>query len=190
MPLSSLNGHARADFQLMDALNFTDADLAANRKGRLSDGQKARVRTRLTQITILSLLVASLPLTFVAVSVGILTSSDQLGGASDSTALVVIGIILLVLFALGLVPVLTMLPLWRRARKTLADGVVASVEGMVDFEEIGRKRFALIVLDDTGRELSFKMKRDVHEAFDESARYRVYFIPLLGQVVSAEQLDH
>jgi hypothetical protein len=61
---------------------------------------------------------------------------------------------------------------------------------MIEFEDIGRKRFALIVQDDAGRELQFNVKKGVHRAFDGSARYCVYFIPLLGQVVAAEQLEH
>lgn len=174
----------------MDVLSFTEDDLAANRQGRMSETQKVRLRARIAQITIMALLVASLPLTFVVVSIGILTTSDQFSGSSDSSSLVVVVVILLMLSVMGLIPVFTLLPVWRRARRALADGVVASIDGSVDFEAIGSKRYALTVQDEAGRELQFNVKKGVHKAFDGSARYRIYFTPPLGQVVAAEQLDH
>jgi hypothetical protein len=174
----------------MTVLNFTEADLAANRQGRLSEAQKARLRARIAQTAILGLLVASLPLTFVVVSIGILTTSDQFGGSSESSSLVVVVVILIIMAALGLIPLSATLPVWRRARRALADGVVAAIDGSIDFEAIGSKRFALIVEDEAGRELQFNVKKGAHKAFDNSARYRIYFTPLLGHVVAAEQLDH
>jgi hypothetical protein len=58
------NGRFQHQPSLMESLQFTPDDLAANRAGRLSAAQQAQLRSRVLALLPLRLLMASLPLTY------------------------------------------------------------------------------------------------------------------------------
>jgi hypothetical protein len=184
--MTSANGHFHTYPSLMTALRFGEDDLTANRQGRLSESQKTRMGTRARMMMLLALIVGSLPLTFVIVSTLVLSSSGQFSDPDDSSALAVLIVILIIAGIAGFMPLLLALPILRRVRQTLAEGTVSWVDGYVDFEYMDRRRYRMAVQDETGNEARFAVKADATEAFDPERRYRIYYTPLLRQVVAAE----
>jgi hypothetical protein len=186
--MSSPNGNFRHHPSLAEALQFTDADLAANRQGRLGEGQKALLQARLSSQPIIGLLMASVPLTFVIVSVITLFATGQWSRPSDPTALGIVVIILIIASALGLVPLFVILRRWRVSKKALAQGTVHSIEGYVEIEPSGRRTY-LIVHNDVGEEVTLSLRRGADAAFVDCDRYRIYYLPVPPRVVAAECLD-
>ena len=178
----------QAPAALMEALRFSEDDLRANRQGRLGDAQEALLRARLRTAPIMGLVMASLPISFVLMSLITLASAGELRQPSDPAAFAVVIVILFIALMLGLIPLLLTLRNWRLQRQVLDEGVVASFEGAVEIEVAGR-RCLVTVADDRGTESTFAVPRRVESAFENCDRYRVYYLDRTRRMIAAECVD-
>ena len=173
---------------LMEALRFTEDDLHANRQGRLGETQAALLRSRVNALPVMGLLMASLPITFVSMSLVTLASSGELSQPSDPSAFGLVIVILVIAALLGLTPLVLSLRNWRVHRQALAVGAVSSIEGIIEIEVAGRRCMVSVVPDD-GAEVTFAAPRRVENAFDGCDRYRLYYVAAFRRIVAAECVD-
>lgn len=172
----------------METLRFGENDLSANRQGKLSEAQKALLASRLKALPIMGLLMASVPLSFVVMSLITLASAGEWSQPSDPAALGLVIVILIVALLLGLAPLFLTLRSWRMQRAALEQGVVLSAEGTVEIETAGR-RCLVIVSDDSGHETAFTVSRRVETAFDGCDRFRIYYTAMPRRIVAAECIN-
>lgn len=158
---------------LIEAFNFDEADVAANRDGQLSASQLRHLKKARTAAT-LTLLVLALP----ALGMSLLTA---LGGG----ALTGVPLVLYLIFVGGLAGLPTV-----RALSKLLDLRQVGVESVAgDFEydlnlNPNRRYFPFTV---GGRQ--FKVKMRLGRALKQHRRYRVYYLRDLGGLLSIEVLD-
>ena len=161
----------------MSALDFSDADLEANRRGALGPGQAARLRaSRQRQLAVGSLLFASLVIAAtIFMYLGQASGKAHLGWAG--ALLILINAVIVGLIARG----------YMRIGGDLRPGNVAVLAGEVE-RVLRRGRHAdnyLIRIDGA----SLVVSKDVFLGFRHEAPYRVYRAVHSGALLSAERLD-
>lgn len=190
-PMSYTNGSTalwQAPTALMEALHFNEDDLHANRQGRLGEAQRDLLRSRVSALPVMGLLMASLPLTFVVMSLITLASAGELSHPSDPAAFGLVIAILVIAVVLGLTPLFLILRSWHTQRRALEEGVVLRVEGAVEIEVAGR-RCLVTVTEGSGREITFVAPRSAETVFDGCDRYRLYYVTAFRRIVAAECVD-
>ncbi len=161
---------------LAEALTFSSDELNANRDGRLTDGQAARLLREWRR--------ARTPLIGALIVIGMLATVFLFfGGENDSPVLNVIGAgLTLVNAAIVGVAANT----WLRTRRDVRDGRVEMLEGELRHTIRINRRVRVYMLDIAGQRLA--VPRQVFNAFEEGARYRLYRAPYTGLLLSAERL--
>lgn len=134
-----------APSSLMQALRFTEADLQANRQRRLGRAQADVLRSRLKGQVVIGLLMASLPISFVMMSLITLGAAGELTAPSDPTAFGLMMVILSIAALSGLVLLGFILQNWRWQLRAFNEGSVLSAEGVVDIagENACRLRYGI-----------------------------------------------
>ena len=183
------NGHLQHESSLMERLQFTPDDLAANRDGRLSAAQKTRLKAQVSALPLLRLLMASLPLAFVVMSLLTIIGIDDVDSMADPAAFAVLAVVLATAAGMGLLLLFLILRRWSQSRRSVEEGVVHSVEGFVAVESDGR-RPVLVVEDESGQQSLLPVQSAAVNAFQGCERYRIYYLRLPKRIVSAECLDH
>lgn len=159
---------------LQQALNFTDADLAANRAGRLSDDQRKRLwRERSVIVTALLVGIAAVPALIFLLNVLPATQGQQL--ARDVMVLVMLEPLMIAVAAYK----------WYEYSIVLGGGRVSAVEGAVTLQGAD---MVLLFVDDLEFGFSLPDARRVFEG-GEGQRYRIYYVPKWLTVMSAERID-
>ncbi len=164
---------------LQEALQFDMADLAANRAGRLSEGQRARLWRNWQRGVVISISM---------IIFGILAATIFLyiGWRTYTTALTIVGITL-TFFNAAVVGLLAQAYL--RYRGDTADDAVVRLEGTATrtlrVNERARSAAYFIIID--GQEL--RVNKPVFNAIEDQGIYCVYRAPLSKQVLSAERLS-
>ncbi len=161
---------------LVEALGFTDADLAANRAGRLSDAQKQRL-TKGWRRT-LSIFIGVIAAVGFAATLALF-----LGQRNNSPVLTVVGI------ALTLINALTVgigAQSYLRTSRDLRSGSVAAVSGVVSHTLRVSGRLATYVLRLDGEEVI--VPKPVFFAIEEGKPYRLYRAPVSKTLLAAEAL--
>lgn len=179
---------AESPSMLMQALRFTEVDLQANRQRRLGLAQADLLRSRLKGQVIIGLLMASLPISFVMMSLITLGAAGELTAPSDPTAFGLMSVILIIAALSGLVLLGFILRNWRWQLRVLNGGSVLSAAGVVDIELAGRRCW-VTVIDDDGHEETFAAPRAAEAAFDGCDRFRVYYLRQPRRIVAAECID-
>lgn len=159
---------------LAAALNFTPADLDANRDGRISETQAARIRRswRLTRAIVAGLLI---------VLVLLATTLIYFGQQSDSAILTLTGITLAVINAgVAVIGVQNYLRLSRDFNEGRAIALTGSAKRTVRVN--GRNVAYLIEID--GQRLP--VSKDAFNAFEENHEYHVYLSASSRRLLSAE----
>jgi hypothetical protein len=170
--------------QLARVLAFTPDDLHANRGGRLSAAQAARLRGQRTRSLWIALAVV---LGMALVATTLLYGGRHAGtGDTPSPILTVLGIAVMLLNA---VIVAIFAQHWRRQTHALAlaqsDNAVRRVHGTPTLTvRVVAKRAALYVVQIGETELS--VAREVFEAFRAKQAYTVYLLNYTGALLSAE----
>ncbi len=177
-----------APSSLMQALRFTEADLQANRQRRLGRAQADVLRSRLKGQVVIGLLMASLPISFVMMSLITLGAAGELTAPSDPTAFGLMMVILSIAALSGLVLLGFILQNWRWQLRAFNEGSVLSAEGVVDIELAGRRCW-VTVIDDDGHEETFAAPRAAETAFDGCDRFCVYYLEQPRRMVAAECID-
>ncbi|MEO0563579.1 MAG: hypothetical protein AAF125_15835 [Chloroflexota bacterium] len=164
---------------LAEALNFTEADLAANRDGKISERQRGFIIVdRQKNILLGAAIVGAL--------VFAVTGLLYLGNANSNGILQVLGIVLLVIttslswfFAFN----------WRRMTYDLRTNDVEMIEGEAQhvMRQVGRAQAGSIRIGDTVEVPADSL--DTFRAFAPGATYRLYRTAYTGRLLSAEPLD-
>jgi hypothetical protein len=169
---------------LARVLAFTPEDIHANRHGRLSAAQAARLRGQRTRSLWIALAVV-LGMALVATT---LLYGGRHAGAGDtpSPILTVLGIAVMLLNA---VIVAIFAQHWRRQTRALAlatsDDAVRRVQGTPTLTvRVIAKRAALYLVQIGETELS--VAREVFEAFRAKQTYTIYLMNYTGALLSAE----
>ncbi|MBW4438562.1 MAG: hypothetical protein KME04_15585 [Pleurocapsa minor GSE-CHR-MK-17-07R] len=204
-----LQEHIIATQRALETLfDFTEADLAANRAGVLSEIQRERLRQQLYQASISSAaFTLSLPVIFVF-AVAFMAFSLRFGDDLGPGILCAIGVWFLLTWALytlayavmrRLLPVIVRgnasHPLLRRVRAidnagslALEQGIVERVAGRLGFPSDGEHEY--VMLDDV--ELTNSVAADEDERLwqlVEGAQYALYFVQGGPWIVSVERLE-
>ncbi len=159
---------------LGEALSINEQDLAANRAGRLSEGQKRRLqRSWRRTLTILIAVVAGVGL--------VATLTLFFGQRNGSSILIGIGIVLTVINA---VIVGIGAQSYLRTSGDLRAGSVAVVTGVVSHTVRVSGRTATYVLKLDGQEVI--VPKPVFFAIEDGKRYRLYRAPSSKTLVGAE----
>jgi hypothetical protein len=165
---------------LMQALQFTSDDLAANRRGEIGPFQVVRLKRALVRA-----LAIGVPL----LALGILAAAALmfLGDRQQSSGLTLVGIALTV-FNAAVVGFL--LQWWLRTRADL-DRPVTATEGVLHRTVRARPNGRLIgyVLKLEGQPFEWMVNRTVFNAFPESAVCRLYRAAGSRQLLSAEVIN-
>ena len=153
---------------LADALRFTFDDLIANRTGQFSDAQRTRLRLDLLRETVFYGIVALLPFG------GLLF---LLSNPVNSPLLLLIFALLTVVFVISIV---------RHFQATRADlaGATLSAAGRVERHAMGRGFYRLRI-----DQQNFQITAKEYGAFSDGKSYRVYYLPRLRMILSAELIE-
>jgi hypothetical protein len=165
---------------LMQALQFTGDDLAANRRGAIGPFQAERLRRALRRAFLIG---------FVVLALGVLLAAAALyfGDRNDDLVLTLIGIALTV-FNAAVVGYLAQW--WLRTRMDLERPLLVA-EGLVHRTVRARPNGQLLgfVLRLEGQPLEVRVNRPVFNAFSDGATYRLYRAAGSRQLLSAEEVD-
>lgn len=159
---------------LPEALNFTDADLVANRAGELSDAQQDRLR-RIWRRTLGILVVSVIGIGLAA------TIILYLAQRNESSVLTLVGIVLTVVNALV---VGIGAQSYLRTSSDLRGGSIVEISGVVSHTMRVSGRVATYVLRLDGQEVI--VPRPVFFAVEEGKRYRLYRAPATRTLLAAE----
>lgn len=169
-----------------EALNFDEAELRANREGRLGTRQRNRVYARRRRLIFILALLTLL--------IGALAASVILGLLPGATAE---GIVL-ALGAEALTAGLAFLVwlLWQRYRALLAPGLVHSVSGQVSCYVLRERQTDNIAGEPATRtgyywrigDQEFAVPREAMTALEDGREYRVYYVARPHTLLSAEPL--
>ncbi|MCA9915814.1 MAG: hypothetical protein KC496_20810 [Anaerolineae bacterium] len=161
--------------QLQRVLNVTDADLAANREGRLSDAQQQRMQPPKVNRLVLYVILGHLLL---------------IGGLLGTIALVtgeaILWLVLLIVVGLGAFPFITMQNegnIKPALKGDVLGGKVRSTSGFVFIETRGSRRVDLKV---NGKIIEATPRQAV--AFQNGNEYTLYYLPQSRVLISAEVL--
>lgn len=172
------NPPATTAADLMAQLDFTAADLAANREGQLSPRQIERLQ-RLRRRT--ALLGGGLVIALIFVATVFLFLGQQ--GDSQILTLVGIGVTITNVVLMSLV-----LRSWLRLGEDLQRAQALAISGKVQrvIRASGRRvtHYVLRV-----GEVSIPVSRDTLKSFEHEAYYRVYRTPFARVLLSAERLS-
>ncbi|MDZ4769465.1 MAG: hypothetical protein SGJ24_10075 [Chloroflexota bacterium] len=158
------------------ALKFTADDLARNRAGRLSDSQTARLQMTwrlMRTVVIVGLLAVGL---FATVFL-------YFGGETGNLSLTIVGVGLTLLNAaiMGVGA-----NRYLRIQRDLREGVVGVLEGTLRHTIRINRSAKTYILDVGGERLV--VPRDLFNAFEEGAPYRLYRAPYTKILFSAERV--
>lgn len=163
---------------LMAALQFTPADLDANRAGRLSDAQRERLRR------------SGRPMFYAVVGLALALIIGAalliyLGQRSESPILSLVGVSLTVINAVVLaVGVGSRL----RLREDLRSGQVVMIDGVVRrVVRVGRRSAAYVLAVELPQgTLRLNVSKAVFNGFQDGVRYHLYRTPSARLLVAAE----
>ena len=156
---------------LMNLVNFTQKDLAANREGHLSEAQRARARRG----AITSLLGPGL--IGLVGAVGILVAR---GFPPPTINLIVAAV---VLFGFGAVAVVSASALWTVYRNNRVEQAAGDIQAKGAKPMLGRGTYGLMVGDE-----HFGTRMPLADVVEEGSQWRVYYTPSNRLVVSMEPL--
>ncbi len=163
---------------LAEALEFDDSDLAANRAGRLSDHQRARLRQSWYR---------GLGISFGLIAFGVLTATAFLflGWRTQTTVLTLVGITL-TFFNAAVVGLLAQAYL--RYRGDTQAGTVTKLEGSaartLKINERARSAAYFVKIG----EQELRVNKPVFNAFHDHGVYCIYRAATSKQILSAEQI--
>lgn len=165
------------DEKLANALNFTDEDLNANRAGRMSVVQSARLYHHLK--TELKWSILGIPF-FVGLLILLGFSLSTGRGAVDFCA----GLMFLFAVLSGMVLISLTVSLRRSYLADLNEGRSKVIQGSVNIQRTGDDSRVFIPIDEGC--LSFNISREAGSMFHEGQTYRFYFAPRSHFLLSAE----
>ncbi len=161
--------------QLQRVLKVTDADLAANREGRLSEVQQQRMQPPKVNQLVLYVILGHLLL---------------IGGLLGTIALVtgeaILWLVLLIVIGLGAFPFITIRNegnIKPTLKSDVLRGKVVSTNGVVFLEPKGSRRVNLLV---NGKSIEATPRQAA--AFQNEGEYIVYYLPQSHLLISAEVL--
>ena len=156
-------------------MNFGGKDLDTNRDGILSDGQRARIQRWdgcFTSVWWLMILC--------------LASLMYINTLHIHSGLVSFG-----LFGMAMSFVGVAFWLQGKTRRALARNRVASIEGQVfrHRREVSSGKSSTIIWEIAVKDKTFSVSKSVYDAFFVNPVYRLYYVPELNELVSAEAFD-
>jgi len=170
---------SKPEHMLMEAIGFTEEDLAANREGYFTKRQRTRLSAKQSSWIILAFLIAvvGLFLAMFAVVDGVRT---------DATTARTVGLIFadLVVVA-GLLSYIWLN--WRRYNTDLRDTELRTVEGRVllDVSHQGNSgNYYTVHVED----INFSINKPIFLAFKNGDPYHIYYAPHSKTILSAEWL--
>ncbi len=184
-------GHPGA-VELQRALNFTEADLAENRAGRLSAAQNARMTKGQSQGRVMTLVVLGVFVVLIAVIVFVVLPPSLAPQPANSSAIPpwIIGLVIVVVLAIMAVSFLRT----KRGLRGLT-GTLLHVDGEANpksrsYGDANQEGFDTIHRVKIGG-VNFPVASDIQvRAFEKGRRYRAYYVKsTLPVILSAEPLD-
>lgn len=161
--------------QLQRVLKITNADLAANREGRLSDAQQQRMQPPQVNRLVLYVILGHM-----------LLIGGLLGMIALVTGEAVLWLVLLIVVGLGAFPFITMQNegnIKPALKSDVLGGKVRSTSGMVFLEPRGSRRVDLRI---NGKIIEATPRQAA--AFQDEGEYIVYYLPQSRLLISAEVL--
>lgn len=166
--------------QLQEKLRFSDADLEANRAGRLSDAQKRKMMREAKEWK--AWLIGGVLLMGGVTIAGILVTRSWLKGDNG----VVWGILAIVAVLLAFVVGISLWPTDQQTRTEINIGAVNKAEGTATLAEDSSKA-SLTYIVTIGRHEIRGVPEATYRAFKAGRQYRVYY--LRNRIFAAESLN-
>ncbi len=162
---------------LMQALDFTAADLDANRAGQLSEMQVYRLRVRRRRTELLGALL-------VLVSALLATAFIFTGNRNDSPVLLLVGIGVTICAAMFTG---TFLRHWLRLNADINSGTVLVQSGKLErvLKPVNRRVINYLIRVDTAE---IAVTKEAFTAFEHEAPYRLYRARYTGTLLAGEKL--
>lgn len=172
---------AEYSLRLSTALRFTEADLAANQQGFITDDQTARLRMlrgRPGSILVIIILVLSVVLLGIASS--LVTTYFQFQSVYCSAIFLLIGGVI------GQIALIQSLPPALRIGRDIRERRIASIEGRIQIEFHSRNNGTSYYARMNGKR--FEIDKKTFLAFKNDDPYRLYYAPRSKVLLSAEWL--
>jgi len=172
--------------QLMHAFDFTAADLAANRDGRIAEGQIKRLKRNQQR---------SLAITAAALSliIGIIAVIFALDRAGDGP--IVFDDLLAIIVPMGLVMAIALYVLQRQQLDVVNKVIyvdVRTLKGDITLNPRNRRAADHLTIGKTHFTLTpaqFKLMFAYHEQRDKPPRYHIYYVPKVSRILAIEVVN-